>query len=160
MRTLNLKAAASLITLMVSLLFLVSGTAHAGIAHRVVVGSPDFVGPGQDGNFSLLAQVDAAGNVSGQWQDAFTQNQGFHINVTCLTVVGNTAWVGGVITQASSPAFIGVQARTKVVDGGLPNGGGDTIGFTFIFPNGNAPDCSAQTAFQQFPLNKGQVVVQ
>src|SRR5262245_47929746 len=159
MRTLNLKLAVSLVTMLISLLFLVSATAYAGVPHKVIVGSPDFVPPGSDGNFSMIAQVDAAGNVSGEWQDAFTQNQGFHINVTCLTVVGNTAWVGGVITQAANPAFIGVQARTKVVDGGLPNGGGDTISFTTIFPNGNAPDCSAQTAFQQFPLNNGQVIV-
>ncbi len=138
-------------------LLLSSTTAYAGKAAKVHVGSPDFLGPGTDGNFSLTAQSDAAGNVSGQWQDAFTLNQGFHINVTCLTVVGNQAWVGGVITQAANPAFIGVQARTSVVDGGLPNGGGDTISFTTIFPNGGAPDCSAQTPFQQFPLNQGQV---
>jgi len=69
----------------------------------------------------------------------------------------SAAWVGGVITQAANPAFIGVQARTLVVDGGLPNGGGDTISFTTIFPNGGAPDCCAQTPFQQFPLNQGQV---
>ena len=139
------------------ILLLGASTAYAAKAAKVHVGSPDILAPGGDGNFSLHAEIDAAGNVSGQWQDAFTQNQGFHINVTCLTVVGNQAWVGGVITQAQNPAFIGIQARTLVVDGGLPNGGGDTVGFTVIFPNGGAPDCSAQTAFQQFPLNQGQV---
>jgi hypothetical protein len=150
------KIAAALMTFAVAMLFLADTSAYAAQAHTVSVGSPDFLGPGGDGNFSLTARIDAAGNVSGQWQDAFTQNQGFHINVTCLTVVGNQAWVGGVITQAANPAFIGVQARTLVVDNGQSS---DTIGFTVIFPNGNAPDCSAQPAFQQFPLNQGQVKV-
>ena len=158
MRTLRIVSA--LLAVAVVMLFVASASTHAAPAvHKVRVGSPDIIGPGGDGNFSLIAQVDAAGNVSGEWQDAFTQNQGFHINVTCLTVVGNQAWVGGVITSARNPAFVGLQARTLVVDGGQPNGGGDTIGFTVFFPNGNAPDCSAQPAFQQFPLNQGQVKI-
>ena len=152
-----MKLTALLFVIMASLIVLGTTTAYAASAvHKVTVGSPDIIGPGGDGNFSLIAQVDAAGNVSGQWQDAFTQNQGFHINVTCLVVVGNQAWVGGIITQARNPAFVGLQARTLVVDNG-PNG--DTIGFTNFFPNGNAPDCSAQTPFLQTPLAQGQVIV-
>ena len=157
MRTLTLRIGVVVMTLLVAAFFLVGSTAYAAKAAKVRVGGPDLLGPGGDGNYSLIAQIDAAGNVSGQWQDAFTQNPGFHINVTCLTVVGNTAWVGGVIDQASNPALIGVQARTMVVDGGQPNGGGDTISFTFIFPNGGAPDCAAQPAFPQTTLPQGQV---
>ena len=157
MRTLDMKRTALLLAILASLIVLGNTTAYAASAvHTVKVGSPDIIGPGGDGNFSLTASVDAAGNVSGQWQDAFTQNQGFHINVTCLVVVGNQAWVGGIITQAANPAFVGLQARTLVVDNG-PNG--DTIGFTNFFPNGNAPDCSAQTPFLQTPLAQGQVIV-
>jgi len=157
MRTRNLRVALSLIAIFAFMLLLGNTNAYAAKAAKVRVGSPDLAGPGADGNFSLIAQIDQAGNVSGEWQDAFTQNQGFHINVTCLTVVGNQAWVGGVVTQAANPAFVGIQARTLVVDGGLPNGGGDTISFTFIFPNGGAPDCAAQPAFPQTALNQGQV---
>lgn len=153
----TLRNTLSFMAVFASILVLGASTAYAAKAAKVRVGGPDAFTPGFDGNFSLHAAIDAAGNVSGEWQDAFTQNQGFHVNVTCLTVVGNQAWVGGVITQALNPAFIGIQARTLVVDGGLPNGGGDTISFTTIYPNGGAPDCSAQTAFQQFPLNQGQV---
>ena len=159
MRTLSLRTIAPFLTVVVSVLFLASSPAYAAEAHSVRVGGPDLAGAGVDGNYSLVAKVDEAGNVSGEWQDAFTQDPGFHISVTCLTVVGNQAWVGGVITQASNPAFVGVQARTLVTDGGLPNGGGDSISFTFIFPNGNAPDCAAQPAFAQILLTKGQVVI-
>lgn len=152
-------AAAVAVAVLSCMLLLATPNAYAAKVAQVRVGSPDAFGPGTDGNYSMAAQIDAAGNVSGQWQDAFTLNPGFHINVTCLTVVGNTAWVGGVIDQATNPAFIGVQARAKVVDGGLPNGGGDTISFTVIFPNGGAPDCNAQAPFQQFPLFQGNVSI-
>lgn len=153
-------SSAAVVALVLSgMLLLPAPNAEAAKAAKVSVGGPDAFGPGTDGNYSMNAQIDAAGNVSGEWQDAFTQNPGFHIKVTCLTVVGNTAWVGGVIDQATNPAFIGVQARARVVDGGLPNGGGDTISFTVIFPNGGAPDCAAQAPFQQFPLFQGNVVI-
>ena len=159
MKSLSARFMVLLVTVLSLSLLMVTADAFAAKAAKVRVGGPDIIGPGGDGNYSLIAQIDEAGNVSGQWQDAFTQNPGFHINVTCLTVVGNQAWVGGVITQAANPAFIGVQARALVTDGGLPNGGGDTISFTFIFPNGNAPDCAAQTPFAQIPLPQGQVSI-
>lgn len=159
MTTRNLRLAASLTALIASVVLFQSTAAYAAKEVKVRVGTPDLAGPGGDGNFSLVAQIDAAGNVSGQWQDAFTQNQGFHIDVTCLTVVGNQAWVGGVVTQAANPAFVGIQARTLVVDGGLPGGSGDSISFTFIFPNGGAPDCAAQPAFPLTPFEQGQVSI-
>lgn len=155
----RISSAAVVALALFGMLLLLAPEAFAAKAAKVVVGSPDAFGAGTDGNYSMNAQIDEAGNVSGEWQDAFTQNPGFHIKVTCLTVVGNTAWVGGVIDQATNPAFIGVQARARVVDGGLPNGGGDSISFTVIFPNGGAPDCAAQAPFQQFPLFQGNVSI-
>jgi hypothetical protein len=137
--------------------------AHAGQAHSVVVGSPDGViyTTGGDGNFSLTARVDKDGNVTGQWQDAFTRNPGFHVTVTCLLVEGNTAWISGVVTQASDNTLIGAPAITKVVDN-TKNGKGDTISFTFICPPvcTDPVFCTDKPAFlEQFSIIAGNVVV-
>lgn len=158
MKTLHSKIAVALMTSLSCAILLVATNAYAAKAAKVRVGSPDAFGPGTDGSYSLIAQIDEAGNVSGEWQDAFTQNPGFHIHITCLTVVGNQAWIGGVITQATNPAFIGVQARGLVVDGG-PGSAGDSISFTVFYPNGGAPDCAAQTPYQQFPVPQGEVSI-
>jgi len=139
-----------------------STTALAAQAHIVTVGSPDgviVVAPGNDGNYSLIARQDANGNVSGEWQDAFTQNPGFHMKVTCLTVVGNTAWLNGVITQASNNAWIGLTTLTQVVDN-TTDGSGDSISFTFFDPSGgDVALCSSMPALVQFSIIAGNVIV-
>ena len=141
-----------------ALVFLVAtGPAYAAKEIKVRVGTADAFGPGTDGNFSLIAQIDKNGNVSGEWQDAFTMNPGLHMTVTCLVVVGNTAWVGGIVTQSSNPDFIGRPVETKVVDGGMPNNGGDSISFTFIYPAGSTHTCAAQEAYVEFPAFQGSV---
>lgn len=136
---------------------LVSPAAFAAKAGKVRVGTADFFGPGGDGNFSLTAQIDEAGNVSGEWQDAFTRNPGVHMNVTCLRIEGNVAWIGGVITQSADASQVGLTAMTRVVDGGLPNGGGDYISYTYIFPAGTAPNCNTTFVFDQYPSFQGSV---
>ena len=140
-----------------------STTVHAAKAHSVHVGSPDGIifGAGGDGNYSLVANMDNNGNVSGQWQDAFTRNPGWHMRVTCLTVVGNTAWIGGVITQASDNTLIGLPTLTKVVDN-TRDGSGDTISFTFVCgpPCTDPVACSDMPEFLvQFPITAGNVTV-
>jgi len=160
MRFFGLKGAVMPITLLVAMFLVVciaSPTAFAAKAGKVRVGTPDWLGPGVDGAFSLIAQIDASGNVSGEWQDSFTMDPGLHMRVTCLTIVGNTAWIGGVVTVSSDPSFVGRPVETKVVDGGLPNGGGDSITFTFIFPAGSTHTCAAQEPYIQFPAFQGNV---
>ena len=166
MKTRGLKPSSCITAIGIALLLfggIGSTVAHAAPVHFVSVGSPDgvIVTPGGDGNYSLVATVDANGKVSGEWEDAFTRNPGLHMKVTCLTVVGNTAWIGGVITQASDNALIGLPTITKVVDN-TKDGSGDTISFTFICgPPCTAPvPCSDMPGFLvQFPINAGNVTV-
>jgi len=96
--------------------------AVGGPIHRVVIGGPDVCSgfgakPGCDANFSLLALQYADGSVSGQWIDRFSQNfggGGVFVEVDCVAIEGNTAWIGGVMTRPASEA--GHRAITRARD--------------------------------------------
>ena len=63
----------------------------------------------------------ADGTVHGQWQyDLWQAGQEttFSGAVTCMTVSGNRAWVGGPITESSDPTQIGMGAWWQVADNG------------------------------------------
>jgi hypothetical protein len=107
-----------------------------GVQHRVSVGSHDFSDPGQDANFSLIAIQKADGSVSGQWEDKFGPGDGveggYHIAVDCVSVQGNRAWIGGVVTKALNEALIGTRAFTEVEDNGTSaNDPPDKISYSY-----------------------------
>lgn len=87
-------------------------SAASQVVHRVTSGSPDLCAaigakPGCDANYSLVAQRRADGSVTGEYHDQFTPFPGFggtaiHIAVNCLNVIGNQAWISGVVTQSHS----------------------------------------------------------
>ena len=146
--------------------------ASAGIPiiHQATAGTPDIctaVGdkPGCDANFSLVALQRADGSVTGQWVDRLSQvngGGGTHVVVDCLNVIGNRAYVSGVITQGRSDQ-IGQLALTKVVDNGRSTKDPpDEISITINFP-GLDVDCNGAPAFDDviplFALPQGQVVV-
>lgn len=62
----------------------------------------------------------ADGTVSGWMHVRYRGPGGAHIRVeaNCLHVVGNQAWVGGVIVFAADPANVGLPYSFKVVDNG------------------------------------------
>ena len=63
----------------------------------------------------------ADGTVHGQWQyDLWQAGQEttFSGAVTCMTVSGNRAWVGGPIAESSDPTQIGMGAWWQVADNG------------------------------------------
>jgi hypothetical protein len=141
------------------------------VVHQATAGSPDIctpVGdkPGCDANFSLLAVQRADGSVTGQWVDRFSQvngGGGIHVAINCLNVIGNRAYVSGVVTQSSSSDQVGQPALTKLVDNGRSaNDPPDQISVSIIFPG--VVDCNAAPAFDDFiplfPTPQGQVVVQ
>jgi hypothetical protein len=111
----------------------------------------------------------ADGSVSGQWQDSFGHGDGgVHIAVDCLTVQGNAAIVGGVVTDATgydvSP--VGWRAFTAVVDNGKSaKDPPDQISYSYIgatYP-GEPGDCEVSFQFfyndRLFDLPQGQVTV-
>jgi len=134
--------------------------------HSARVGTPDICAalgrkPGCDANFSLNALQSASGS-TGQWQDQFARDAtlggiGIHVAVNCLNVIGNQAWISGVITSSRVPGVVGLDAVTTVVDNGKT--GPDSISVSFI---GTGIDCNAAPGIgflPLFPAPQGQVVV-
>jgi hypothetical protein len=111
------------------------------VIHHVSVGGPDaceaigFDHPGCNANFSLVANQKADGSVSGQWTDRFGQSDGFHATVDCLSIVGNTAWIGGVVTNGTyfGADVVGQRVVTVVQDNGNnANDPPDKISYSFL----------------------------
>jgi hypothetical protein len=141
--------------------------AQGPLAHHASLGGADVceafgLPTGCDANFSLVANESADGSVSGQWQDSFGHgNGGVHVAVDCITVVGNAAVVGGVVTKFDpDPTQVGERAITAVVDNGTSaNDPADQLSFSF-FPVGDL--VCADVPLGAFPLNdltNGQVRV-
>jgi hypothetical protein len=131
-----------------------------GVVHRVSVGSHDILPPGVDANFSLIALEKGNGTMTGQWTDQFGQGEGgVHVDVDCVSVAGNTAWISGVVTHSTVEAFpAGSFAITEVQDNGTSeNEPPDAISFTFILPF--SVSCQLRPALPLFPLQGGEVKV-
>lgn len=151
-----------LVALIAGLLLALSPAASAdSVIHKVSVGSADILPPpGTDANFSLSAIERADGTVTGQWQDTFfgrgNPALAVHVEIDCLVVVGNEAWVSGVITH---PAFLaGLPAITRVSDNGTSaNDPADQVSFTSI---DIGVTCTDQPDLPLFDLINGQVTVQ
>ena len=150
------------VALVAGLVFALSPAASASsVIHRVSVGSADIAPPpGTDANFSLSAVEFDDGTVRGQWQDTFfgrgTPAVAVHVKVDCLVVVGNEAWVSGVVTR---PGFLaGLPAITRIRDNGTSaNDPPDQVSFTFI---DIGVTCTDQPDLPLFDLINGQVTVQ
>jgi hypothetical protein len=141
---------------------------------RVYGGGQYTVSPGSVRNFAIDAHAQggaAYGNLE------FGSGPILHFGnaqVTCLKVVGNSTTVGGIMTDADPPDFIGWAILWVVQDNGnilsatsdaatLPVIGplGDpdwSAGFPYVCPS---PDTStSHFGLSYFPLNAGDLVVQ
>ena len=77
--------------------------ASGPITHFVSVGGPDIIGPGGDKNISMVA-MEKDGVVTGNFTDRFADANGgggIKAKIDCLSVLGNQAWIRGVITKGS-----------------------------------------------------------
>ena len=139
------------------------------VVHSASAGGPDVcsgVGdkPGCDANFSLIATQRADGRVTGEFVDRVSQvngGGGVHVAINCLNVIGNRAYVSGVVTQGNSDQ-VGLPGLAKVVDNGSSaNDPPDQLSPSIVFPG--VVDCNAAPAFDDvIPLHsapQGQVVV-
>lgn len=174
MFTITRKRLAGISSVFTMALVLVLGPAALAtgpVVHHVNAGGPDaciffgFPHPGCDGNFSLVAHEYADGSVSGQYSDRFAQGDGFHAVINCVSVVGNDAWVSGVITfgiftdPVTGEVFdlAGLPVATRVRDNGTSaNDPADQITFSFL---GDPTPCTAHFPYQLFDVPEGQVLV-
>jgi len=144
-----------------ALLLLASAARADGVLHHVSVGGPDQDPTNHtDANFSLVAIQYGDGSVKGEWTDQFGQGQGgIHVQINCLFVQGNEAWVSGIISSGSfnGADLSGLPVVTRVQDNGKSaNDPPDAISFSFI---GNATPCTATPNLPLSPMTDGQVTV-
>jgi hypothetical protein len=133
-----------------------------GVVHRATVGGHDADLFGNtDANFSLVAIEHGDGRITGQWTDQFGQGEGgIHVAVNCLRVVGNNAWVSGIVTSGNFQGvdLTGLPAITRVADfGKSKNDPPDAISFSFV---GVAIPCTAAPPLPLLPMTDGQVRVE
>lgn len=82
--------------------------------------------------------------------------------VTCLTVIGHDAWIGGVIEKSNEPTFIGLGAWWQVTDNG--QGAGAPADITTFLGVGSLADTAAFCADHPpyrfpFPIDGGDIRV-
>jgi hypothetical protein len=122
-------------------------------------------------NFSVDAH--AAGNGQAAFGDMVIGT--IHVQITCLSVVGSKAAVGGIVVGAPDPAQIGSLQLMFLVDGGAPGSGLDLTSPRYVGPAGPAggwppgfpyscpsPDGVPALGFfaSYLPIVRGDVVVQ
>jgi len=160
-------SSALVMALVLALMLVTAASAKGPVAQHVSAGGPDacialgFTHPGCDGNFSLTATISADGSMSGQYTDRFANGNGFHAVIDCVSVVGNEAWVSGVITSGTFDGFdlTGLPVSTRVRDNGTSaNDPPDQISFSFI-GEGFAVPCTDQPDYPLFDTPQGQVVI-
>jgi hypothetical protein len=71
-----------------------------------VTGSGSFIFGAFNRTFSFTARIHADGSVDGQWQrvthNGLPGQSRSHGKITCLTIIGNQAWLGGFKTLSTS----------------------------------------------------------
>lgn len=134
--------------------------AVSGSAHILV---------GQDGDqrrqLTFHANVGLDGTVKGKFHLEYAGDAAIktHGDITCVTVVGNTAYIGAVATKSHDPARVGGETGWVVQDNG--KGGKDDLISLMWVPNfdpnfGADATCSTNTSlFPFFPLYGGNVTV-
>ena len=166
--------AAVAMSLIFGLILTAAAVAIGPVAHRVSAGGPDacvefgFDHPGCDGNFSFVGNVYADGSMSGQYADRFATGNGFKAVLDCVSVVGNEAWVSGVITQGTLHDFPepgdvfdlkGIFLAARVQDNGTTaNDPADMISFS-ILSFEPEPPCTDHVPYDLLDAPEGQVVV-
>ena len=126
--------------------------AQSGVQQRVTGHAnmflPNFAA---EQKYSQSAIRHADGTVSGEFELKSEQDGGLrvHGDVTCFTIVGNTARLGGFIEQSTEPAFEGLDVVWTIVDNGEGNNGPPdlTSDFFLVGTGGAQFHCAVGFAF-------------
>jgi hypothetical protein len=112
-----------------------SGVLNGGPAQIRVYGGGAVATPTPNPRtISLEANANPGG--LGAW--GVLRYQGFRGEVTCLTLAGDSALVGGLIREGPAN-FVGGDFLYAVTDNGPPASGADTAGFIDVFPELDTP---------------------
>lgn len=107
--------------------------------------------PGCDANHSLVAIEYANGAVAGEWHDQWAGGVGVHVDVACVSVSGNEAWVGG--TVRNDP-YAGLNIVIRLQDNGKS---GDQASFLSV--TDAADDCLLQPQLDLYTTSNGVLIV-
>lgn len=144
-----------LAVLVLVLLPVTAASAKGPVTQHVSAGARD-----PFANFSLTATIFADGSMSGQYSDRFPQiDGGFQAVLNCISIVGNDAWVSGVIISgtANGQDLTGLPVATRVRDNGTSaNDPPDDVSFSFI---GDPTPCTEHVDYPLFTSPQGQVVI-
>ena len=137
----------------------VSATGHAGFVNRVN-------GNAFDLSFSAIQHHDLTRTVSGEFQSRVVTSTGefvrrTHGMVICLTVTGNIARIGGIITESSGNA---PPPSTDVFATVVDNGQGENDPNDLASPGGSGPGtalihCATGLPQRLFPVTSGNIQV-
>jgi len=108
-------------SLVLILTLLVAGVVSANPpVHQLSAGGRLELEDGTFETYGFTAQVDENGVVSGQGEFHVHGQVRAHFVANCLEVEQNVAWLGGVVTQSSDPAFapIGLEFTWQLQDNG------------------------------------------
>jgi hypothetical protein len=158
-------ASALAITALMTLM-LTSSVAATGptVAHQVSAGGPDacaFFGlkPGCDANYSFVGTQFGDGSATGQYTDRFPRGDGIKGVIDCIRVVGDEAWVSGVITsgRVGGDDLTGLPFTTLVIDNGTTaNDPPDQISNSHT---GDPTPCTDMVRWNLFDVPQGQVSI-
>jgi hypothetical protein len=144
-----------LIVLALALLPVTAASAKGPVTRHVSAGARD-----PFASFALTAKIFADGTMTGQYTDQFPQiGGGFHAVLNCVSIVGNDAWVSGVIISGSANGqdLTGLPVATRVRDNGTSaNDPPDDVSFSFI---GDPTPCTDHVDYELFTSPQGQVVI-
>jgi hypothetical protein len=112
--------------------------------------------------FSFAARIiDEYGTAEGQFEYHVHGLTWGRAEVICMTIDGNTAWIGGIYTQASNPNHVGDKKVFAVKDNGAgPNADPDQI--TYIYNGDPETFCTNTPGFGAegwVDVEQGQIVV-
>ena len=133
-----------------------SGPSASGHGHFNTVG-PE--GP-ELRTFSFHARTHADGTTRGSYElHNRAQNARIHGEIDCLRIVGNIAYMSGVHTHHTTPAFEGLASFFSVMDNGEGNTiVPDLISLLFTF-NPPGPSCNVTFVNPTFPIDGGNIQV-
>lgn len=79
--------------------------------------------------FTFTVRIHADGSVAGRFNYTQVRDGGEPLvvkgSLDCATIVGNQAWVGGVIEESSRDSLVGLDMWFQVQDNGEPGSGGE-----------------------------------
>lgn len=139
-------------------MLVVCGGARAAPPVMRASGVGTFASGGALNTVGFSARIDTGGAVRGEAQFQLRgQGLRLHVVVDCLSVLGNEAWIGGIVLTSSDPTLVGTHVTWRVQDHREGDGAVDQLSLPVP---GAASDCVPQPELPLLPLAEGDIQVE